>query len=167
MFKQPGLDGFSRDGVEVVDVPESKDNDSKVKNFILDFFANKNDVGFLHIIESSVKVLKDPRAFIENAERTMDALDYSIYLSTVTDPCNYLFKKFNPRLTIDIDDEDMKAKLCLPSKLSFTSHANLCWTIYDLNKTKHNPQQYEEKFSIAMYQIIEYLSRRRAARDDS
>lgn len=41
----------------------------------------------------------------------MAALDYSIHFSTVTDPCNYIFKKFNPRLTIDIDDEDAKTKL--------------------------------------------------------
>lgn len=64
----------------------------------------------------------------------MDSLDYSIYFSTVTDPCNYLFKKFDPRLTLDIDDASIKEKLSLPDKISFTSHSNLCWTIYDFNK---------------------------------
>ena len=99
-------------------------------------------------------------------EHTMDVLDYSIYFSTVTDGCNYVYKKFNPRLTITMDDDATKSKLHLPSTISFTSHSNTCWTIYDFNKMPSGPQHYEEKFSIAMYYIIEYLARRRATKKD-
>lgn len=44
----------------------------------------------------------------------MDVLDYGVYFSVVTDPCNYVFKKFDPRLSLVIDDEAMKSKLSLP-----------------------------------------------------
>jgi len=68
----------------------------------------------------------------------MDIFDYSIYFSTVTDPCNYIFKKFNPRLTLDIDDDSIRSKLNLPNSVSFTSHSNTCWLIYDFNKLNGN-----------------------------
>lgn len=69
----------------------------------------------------------------------MDVLDYSIYFSTTTDRCNYVYKKFNPRLTIAMDDELARSKLGLPSSIAFTSHSNTCWTIYDLNKLQNGP----------------------------
>ena len=92
----------------------------------------------------------------------MDVLDYSVHFSTVTDPCNYIFKKFNPRLTIDVDDENAKTRLGLPDRISFTSHSNICWTIFDLNKLGDDVPKFDEKFTVAMYVIIEYLARRRA-----
>lgn len=64
----------------------------------------------------------------------MDVFDYSIHFSTVADPCNYVFSKFNPRLSLDIDDDGIKARLSLPSTVSFTSHSNTCWLIYNFNK---------------------------------
>lgn len=118
--------------------PDDIDSISKRKNFILDYVGDNASGNFLHIIEDVVALDKDPSIYINNVENLMDILDYSIYFSTVSDPCNYIFKKFNPRLTIDIDDEEIKSKLRLPDKVSFTSHSNLCWTIYDIAKLGQN-----------------------------
>ena len=150
----------------VIDFPESIDNDAKKKNFIFDFAIEKKFDGFLHIIEDNVALDKDPQDYIEKIEQTMSVLDYSIHFSTATDPCNYIFKKFNPRLTLDVDDEAIKAKLHLPDKISFTSHSNTCWTIYDMHALGADVPRFNEGFSIAMFIIIEYLARRRATRKD-
>lgn len=148
-----------------IQIPFGKDTNAKQKNFILDWTKLGGFKGMLHIIEDNAILFKDPSQYIQCVESTMTALDYSIYFSTVTDPCNYVFKKFCPRLTIDIDDDAIRQKLGLPSKLSFTSHSNTIWTIYDFNRIGGCPQKYNENFSIAMFMIIEYLARRRSLKD--
>ena len=62
-----------------------------------------------------------------------------------------------------MDDDVTNNKLSLPSTLSFTSHANTAWTVYDFMK-QPSPQRYDEKFNIAMYFIVEYLARRKSTR---
>lgn len=150
-------------------VPEEcTNNNSKIKNFILSQIASQlGNFRFLHMIEGNVKLLKDPKSYIEDLEHTMDVLDYGIHFSTTSDACNYLFKKFCPRLTIDIDDDDISNTLKLPSSVSFTSHSNTIWTTYDYMQCDGNcPQLYNEQFTIAMFMIIDYLARRRAFKKD-
>lgn len=151
---------------EAYEVPSECDNSSKVKNNILSYMATRrNEFKFLHLIEGNTKLLKDPATYMADLENVMDVLDYSIHFSTTTDQCNYLFKKMCPRLTIAIDDEDIKKRLNLPASISFTSHSNNVWTTYDYEKCGGEcPQLYDERFSIAMFMIIEYLARRRATR---
>lgn len=146
--------------------PEGVDNDSKMKNFILKKMQSDGFNGFLHIVSQAIVLHKDPNEYLAKLEHTMDVLDYSIYFSTVTDPCNYVFKKFCPRLSIEIDDEHVQQKLALPSKLSFTSHSNLGWIVYDFSKMPDGPMLFNEQFSIAMFEIIEYLARRRATKKE-
>ena len=160
------IDAQLADNYQLVSIPTEASTQAKVKNFILSYFSNNRFRGFLHIIEDNVILDKDPSQFIQNVENAMDVLDYSIYFSTVTDPCNYMFKKFNPRMSLAIDDQAIKSKLQLPDVVSFTSHSNLCWTIYDYDKLDGHPQMYDENFTIAMFVIIEYLARRRATRKD-
>lgn len=93
-------------------------------------------------------------------------LDYSIYFSTATDPCNYVFSKFCPRLVVHIDEPSIQNSLKLPDVLSFTSHSNTAWTIYDYSATSEM-QKYDERFSIAMFMIIEYLARRKHSNNKS
>ena len=96
-----------------VSVPYGKkDEIPKIKNFILSYveqqvFEQHMFDGFLHIIEDNVVLDRDPSTYIENLEHTMSVLDYGIYFSTVTDPCNYVFNKFSPRLTLTIDDDNI------------------------------------------------------------
>ena len=49
----------------------------------------------------------------------MAALDYDIHFSTATDPCNYVFKKFCPRLTMHIDDIGIRDALNLPDSIHY------------------------------------------------
>lgn len=164
LFKPASLKVDSKD-IETVDFPDSCDNQAKMKNFMLKLAKERDPQCFLSLIEQNVKLLKDPVEFINSLQAAMDTLDYSIYFSTTSDPCNYVFSKMNPRVTIDIDDEDVRSKLNLPKQISFTSHSNTAWIAYDLKKLDDLPL-FDEKFSIMMYVIIEYLARRRKTKRD-
>lgn len=144
----------------IVIIPADHDNQAKIKNFVNRWFAQNKKIGFLHVIEDHTEVLKDPTEYIEKIERMMDLFDIPIYFSCATDPCNYVYKKYNPRMAIDIDTEEFKHFGL--SKLCFTSHSNTAWTIYNLDKVDFNVTKFDETFSIAMYYIIKFLSERRA-----
>ena len=159
-------DGEIKGNYETIVFPKEIDSIPKRKNFILDYAKSKGFNGFMHIVEDCIALDRDPMQYIEKIEKTMDVLDYNVHFSTVTDPCNYIFKKFNPRLTIDVDDENAKTRLCLPDRISFTSHSNICWTIFNFNKLGDDIPKFDEKFTIAMYVIIEYLARRRAQKKE-
>lgn len=151
---------------EIVTIPPEYNAMSKAKNFIMNSMAVKGGFRFLHLIEDDVEILKDPAPYIAELENTMDSLGYSIHFSTVTDRCNYVFNKFCPRLTIDIDDIGVKESMRLPASVSFTSHSNTAWTTYDCSRFENGvPPLFNDKFSIAMFVIIEYLARRRATKE--
>lgn len=90
----------------------------------------------------------------------MDVLDYSFWLATSCDPCNYLYQKFCPRVVVDVDDPKYE-KYGL-KQIVLTSHSNLQWVAYDLEKASESELKLDEDFSIAMYEIIEALARRKA-----
>jgi hypothetical protein len=58
---------------------------------------------FLHVVKSGVKILPGVAEFVPALERAMHELDYSVWLSTVTDGCNYVYSKYNPRVRIRLD----------------------------------------------------------------
>lgn len=160
-------DEKDREGIKTEKVPKDKaSNDFIAKNFIISKFEESYGSGFLHIIEDAVKIEKDPNDFILAIERVMDVFDYDSWFSTVTDRCNYVFNKFNPRLEFILDDPEdpVSNKLGIPKNLMFTSHANTFWTIYHRRNSSHSIQRYSECFSISMFAIIEYLARRKASR---
>lgn len=109
VFRKNGLAPLGvKDNADIeFEFPEDIDNDSKMKNFILKKMYADGFKGFLHIVSQTIVLHKNPNAYLDKLEHTMDVLDYSIYLSTVTDPCNYVFKKFCPRMSLDIDDEQV------------------------------------------------------------
>lgn len=146
---------------EYIEVPLTCDNISKTKNYILSKFEIEKFDGIVHLIEDNVEFFDNPITFINTVENTMCVLDYDIYFSTTTDICNYIYNKFNPRITLDIDDEKM-LKYGISKSISFTSHSNIAYTIWNFRALQQNVPKFDERFSIAMYIIIEFLARRRA-----
>jgi GR25 family glycosyltransferase involved in LPS biosynthesis len=133
-----------------------------MKNFVIDYFKEAGFKGFAHILEDNVIFFKDPSKYLTTIEKTMSFLDYDIHFSTVTDPCNYIFSKFNPRITLDIDNQTL-LDLGLTSAISFTSHSNAAYIIYNFNAFVNTEiPKFNESFSVAMYMIIEFLARRKA-----
>ncbi len=120
--------------------------------------------GFLHVLADTVEVLKDPSQFVVQLESAMKALDYSLWLSTVTDPCNYVYSKYNPRIRISCDREEC-SKVGLSGDICFTSHSNTQWMSYDMAVLKGSDLlRFDERFTVPMFFIIELLARRRAAK---
>jgi len=155
-------------GLEVVNVPAEKSAPAKLKNFIIDWAEEHIKKGFLHIVENEIEVLKDPEKYITSLERTMEVLDYRSRFSVVTDPCNYVFNKYNPRVQIDFDDDnDAAKKLGLPDSISFTSHANTAWLTFIIDTEVERVQRFNESFTVMMYVIIEYLAKRKAQKKDA
>ena len=140
-------------------IPAECDNEPKIRNWINSKYAS--DCGFLHVIEDSVKLLKDPSSFISDLENMMTALDYTVWFSTVTDGCNYVYQKYNPRIRIVCDRPECE-KLGIKGELNFTSHSNTQWIAYDMSKTVGTDlMRFDERFTSAVFFIIEFLARRR------
>ena len=140
-------------------IPSECDTEPKLRNEINRRFANSCD--FLHVISDSVEILKDPSEFISDVENMMEKLDYHVWFSTVTDSCNYVYSKYNPRIRIRLDRPETE-KLGMKGELYFTSHSNTQWIIYD-NRALSGSDLYrfDERFSVPMFFIIEFLARRR------
>lgn len=157
---------FSNDNIE--NIPEFAkniafvdcDKTSQKKNFITKYFKNAGFNGFLHEIEASVEIKKDFSNYVSQLEHVMTVLDYAVHFSTTTDVCNFVFKKYNPRVRIDLDYPQFDS-LKLPNKLLFTSHSNTAWITYDYSNVADDLLRFNEQFDIHMYFIIEYLARRR------
>lgn len=154
-------------GLEVVNVPLDKSSPAKLKNFIIDWAEENVKKGFLHIVESTVEILRDPESYILHLEKTMEVFDYRSRFSVVTDPCNYVFNKYNPRVQIEFEGDENAAALGLPDSISFTSHANTAWLTFMVDVEHEKVQRFNESFTEMMYIIIEYLAKRKAQKKDS
>lgn len=144
---------------DAIELPTEVDTMAKAKNYVFKHYKDSGLDGFLHLIEDSVEVLKDPMQFVEDIEKAMSLLDINSYFSTVTDGCNRVYAKYNPRLRIVLDKPEYE-KLGL-KELLFCSHSNTSWIVMDIGKADEEELHFREEFEIAMYWIIEYLARRR------
>lgn len=140
-------------------IPAECDTEPKTRNWILD--KERGTCDFLHVISDNVELLKNPNAFISDIEKTMTALDYPIWLSTVTDSCNYVYSKYNPRMRVVLDRPDVCEKLGLSGELCFTSHSNTQWMIYDMPHIANSDMRFDERFTVPMFFIIDLLARLR------
>ena len=154
------LEGKVSKDIELVDIPSDKDNRPKRKNFII---KHLKELGFekMHMIEDIVELLASPMVFIADIERMMDVYDLNNWLGTVTDACNYVYTKYNPRLDVVIDDE--KCNGLGISNAIFCSHSNVQWIVCNLQKADDDELYFNEGFTIDMFFIIEFLARRRNA----
>lgn len=156
---------FTRDGSCQEDsstkvIPDTCDTLAKARNFINEWFKKENFGGFLHVVEDGLELKSTLALFVNSIEKMMDVLDYDVWFNTVCDPCNYVYSKFNPRISVAIDREETKP-LGLSSKIMFTSHSNTAWVCYNFSKASDDLLKFNEQFDIPMFMIIEYLARRR------
>lgn len=119
----------------------------------------------LHVLEDTTCIMSSPKQFIDDIEHAMDVLDYDVWLSTTCDPCNYVYKKFNPRLSVAMDRAEL-FKLGLGTQILLTSHSNLQWVVYNFAKAPDDLLRFDERFTVPMYYIIEFLARRRNTKQD-
>ena len=152
--------------VEVVEAPEDVDVSTtpKFRNWILRESKQKFS-DWLHVIDDSIEILKDPTQFMNDVEHMMETLDINNYFGTITDGCNKVYSKYNPRLKIALDADDYRS-FGFGDALLFCSHSNIQWITYNLSKADDNELFFDEKFTIDMFFIIEFLARRRNSHPD-
>ena len=126
-------DAVAKCGIDVVVMPDECSSMSKAKNFMLKHYLDAGFTGFLHIVEDVVEAKDGLNVYMNKLESMMSSLDYSISFSTVSDKCNFIFNKMNPRITITLDDSNVVTKLGLSSKIMFTSNANTAWLAFDFS----------------------------------
>lgn len=166
VFAMPDVHMPDEQNYELIFFPDMCDSVSKQKNFIIDWCKSQNFNGFLHIVEDDISFNERSKPYMQKLESTMEALDYDVHFSTTTDKCNYIFSKYCPRLTIKIDDEEIRQKLDLPEQICFTSHSNVSYITYNFGKLLDCPPKFDERFTIGMFYIIEFLARRKNTKND-
>lgn len=146
--------------VKVENFPDECVYETSRRNYINSFFRQRLFNGFLYVMAGNLDFQQDIAPFEHAIESTMMTLDYSVWFSTISDPCNYVYSKYNPRVSIDIDDPQVES-LDMSKRISFTSHANIALVIYDFENATEDNLKFNESFDIPMYFIIEFLARRR------
>lgn len=165
IFSKNDLKDLPDAKIRTVLIPADKDTRPKVKNFALKHFKEGGFRGKLHMLEDSVEVKSDPRQFVSDIENMMDVYGLHNWMGTVTDGCNFVYSKYNPRLNIVIDREEFK-HLGI-SQAAFCSHSNVQWMTYDLPAADDDEMYFNEQFTVDMFWIIEFLARRRNAHPGS
>ena len=70
------------------------------RNAVLKKYEAEGFTGILHVISENINVIDDPSDFMDDLDSMMREFDYPLWLSTVTDPCNYIYNKYSPRLML-------------------------------------------------------------------
>ena len=162
------FDLFVKEGIACIDQPEigeciimptEVNIQVKAKNFVLEHYKKAGFDGWLHVLEDTIEVLKDPSQFMNDIENCMTLLDINSYLGTVTDVCNRVYAKYNPRLRIVLDKPEYSK--FDTKEILFCSHSNTQWMTFNIGKADENELHFDDRFEIAMFWIIEYLARRR------
>lgn len=132
VFQKEIKEILKRDNVHYVQIsPDIQESGSKTKNFVNAYFFAHEYKGFLHVIEDSVLIYNDPMTFLDEIEKMMNKLHLKSWFNTVTDSCNYAFKVYNPRFSVEIDEPSVK--MVYDKTIYWTSHANTSWICYDLD----------------------------------
>ena len=152
----------------IISVDKDKyDSTPKFRNFVNKYFKDNKFDGFLHVIDNTTVILKDPKQFIQEIEQTMTVLDYDVWFSTVTDQCNFVYQKYNPRVNVVLDKPEYK-KLDIPTnQLFFASNCNTQWIIYNFSTVNDDLLRFDEDFTVDMFYIIEFLVRRAKNKRDN
>lgn len=132
------------------------------RNAVLKKYEAEGFTGILHVISENVNILCDPSDFMDDLDSMMREFDYPLWLSTVTDPCNYIYNKYSPRLMLVNDMQEMRAA-GMRYGLVVTSHSNTAWMAYDMDALAKQKEieYFDEQFDIPMFYIVELLARRR------
>ena len=148
--------------VQVHQIPdEVAHSEPKIRNYVNKYFKDYNFNGFLHVVSDNVELLDGLLKYANELENVMNVLDYSVHLATVTDPCNYVYSRYSPRVMVHIDSPEHKSKLNLPDQIVFTSHSNFGYVVYNFAKEPDDLLKLNESFTVSMFFIIEFLARRR------
>lgn len=129
-----------------------------IVKYIKDNYSGKEYCAYT--IYDSIQFLKDPTTFFYEIEKMMEKLKLDVWFNTYTDGCNFIFNKFNGRVSVAINDPELKQ--IYDKTIIWTSHANPNIMAIDVDKLETD-KLFDDRFEIPMFWIIKYLCER--ARD--
>lgn len=137
---------------------------SATKNFVSKYLIEHNTKGFVHVLEDNVEFFGDfetQTKFNNAIENFLSTFKINVWFNTITDVCNLIFNKFNPRFTIKMDATKYQSKFS--NDIIWASHSSTSYIIYNMDNITIEEMLFEEKFKIPMFYILEFLARKRAS----
>lgn len=138
---------------------EHTKNIPMMRNYIMKWFLDNKKTGYLHFVEDNVEITSDPTNFLDKIEEMMTKLKLDSWFNCSCDPVNYVYSRFNPRFELVIDDDE--AKKSYDKTILLCSNANTTWTSFNLDICTYENVKLDDRFTVAMYYIIEFLANRR------
>lgn len=150
------------DRYEIVLVSENDGhNSASALNFVYKYLKDNFNNSYGYVMYDSMQFKKDPSKFMDAIEEMMQKLHLDIWFNTYTDPMNFVFSKFDGRVSVAINDAEFKQKY--DKTIIWTSHANPNLSIIDLDgyKLPEDGKTFDDRFEISMFWIIKFLCERR------
>lgn len=126
-------------------------------NFIYRYLKERYNNSFGYVIYDSMQIKSNPSIFFNEIELMISKLKLDVWFNTYTDIMNFIFNKYDGRLSVNIDDKELKQ--IYDKTIIFASHCNPNLSIIDIDKF-NNEKPFDEKFDIPMYWIIKFLCER-------
>ena len=147
-----------------VQIPMSKEdghNRAAGLNFIYKYLKEHFSNAYGYVICDSMQFKKDPTVFMDSIEEMISKLKLDVWFNTYTDNMNFVFTKFDGRVSVAINDPELKQKY--DKTIIWTSHSNPNLSIIDLDAfvLPEDGKTFDDRFEIPMFWIIKFLCERR------
>lgn len=146
------------ENVTVKEFPNEDITRGNARNIAIKFGKDLFKTSFMHVLEDSV-FIEDVSSFIPAIEKMMTAMNLGSWYNTTCDGVNYVYAKYNPRVSISLDDAELKDVGI--RKLLYCSNANFAWSIFNLDIAKDHEMLVDSYYNVPMFMIIETLAARR------
>lgn len=130
-------------------------------NYVYKYLKEHFTNAFGYAIYDSIQFKKDPIPFMDSIEEMMSKLKFDVWFNTYTDPMNFVFTKFDGRVSIAINEPELKK--IYDKTIIWTSHANPNLSVIDIDNfvLPEDGKTFDDKFEIPMFWIIKFLCERR------
>lgn len=150
--------------IEIKLVPMTKEdghNRAAGLNFVYKYLKENFTNAYGYAIYDTIQFKKDPTPFMDSIEEMMGKLRLDVWFNTYTDPMNFVFTKFDGRVSIAINEPELKKTY--DKTIIWTSHSNPNLSVIDLDvfALPEGGKTFDDRFEIPMFWIIKFLCERR------
>lgn len=123
--------------------------------------------GYLYLFRDTIGINDKDKfeAFMPELEEMLDKLELDTWFNTTTDMANYVFSRYDPRIRTLIDEPKYAAVYNKSIYWAMCANENLI--CFNMDKVTLDQMLFSEDFSVGMFYILEYISRRRFNENDS
>lgn len=145
-------------------IPISKEdghNRAAALNFVYKHLKENYKDAYGYVFYDSIQVKKDLAPFMDAIEKMMSKLKLDVWFNTYTDPMNFVFTKFDGRVSIAINEPELQR--IYDKTIIWASHSNPNLSVIDLDAftLSEDGKTFDDRFEIPMFWIIKFLCERR------